>query len=298
MQRRQRRERGTHHTSSPRKPASAPRSPAERAAIAFIGGGNMATAMIKGFITAGVCAAAQIVATDVDAKKRTALARRLGIATTADNGAAARAARVVILAVKPQVLPAVLEELRPHITARHVVVSIAAGWPTARLAAGLGGAVRVVRVMPNTPALLGQGMSVAVRGRHATAADEKLVLRLLRTVGKARAVADEAQLDAVTGLSGSGPAYVYLFAEALIAGGAAAGLSAADATELALQTIRGAAAMLQESGETPQALRAAVTSPGGTTLAGLTEMERRGFSDAVVAAVAAATQRAAELGRG
>jgi pyrroline-5-carboxylate reductase len=140
-------------------------------------------------------------------------------------------------------------------------------------------------------------MSVAVRGRHATASDERLVLRLLRTVGKARAVADETLLDAVTGLSGSGPAYVYLFAEALIAGGVAAGLPPAVSEELALQTLTGAAAMLQDSGETPQRLREMVSSPGGTTLAGLGELGRRGFVDAVAAAVLVAARRALELGQ-
>lgn len=266
-------------------------------AIGFIGGGNMATAMIRGFVDAGLYRAEQIVVSDVDAAKRSALSRRLRVAATGDNGVVARGARLLVLAVKPQIMAAVLAELRPHLTPRHLVVSIAAGWPTERLERGLGGAARVVRVMSNTPALLGQGMSVAVRGRLATPADERLVLRLLRTVGRARAVSDERLLDAVTGLSGSGPAYVYLFAEALIAGGIAAGLPADAAAELALQTIRGAAAMLQEAGEPPAVLRAAVTSPNGTTLAGLTELERRGFSDTVRAAVAAATRRAEELGR-
>jgi len=284
--------------SSPRLRASVVNpSSSSSPMIGFIGGGNMATAMIKGFIAGGVCAPRQIIASDVDAKKRATLARTLKIVTTADNGAAAQA-RVLILAVKPQIMAEVLRELRPRLTPRHVVVSIAAGWPTARLEAGLGERVRVVRVMSNTPALLGKGMSVAVRGRHATAADARLVLRLLRTVGRARAVADERLLDAVTGLSGSGPAYVYLFAEALIAGGIGAGLAPAEATELALQTLTGAAAMLQDAGETPERLRAAVTSPGGTTLAGLNELARRGFADAVIAAIAAATERATELGKG
>ncbi|HEY0302541.1 MAG TPA: pyrroline-5-carboxylate reductase, partial [Rhizomicrobium sp.] len=255
-----------------RRPA--PRAAQRRAApsglrIGFIGGGNMATAMIKGFIAARLCAPAAIVASDVDAAKRRGLARRLKIGTTALNADVVRAARVLILAVKPQILPAVLEELRPLVTVRHLVVSIAAGWSTARLEALLGPGVRVVRVMPNTPSLLGKGMAVAARGRHASAADERLVLKLFHTVGLARAQADERLLDAVTGLSGSGPAYVYRFAEALIAGGVAAGLSDAVARELALQTLTGAAAMLQESGETPEALRAAVTSPNGTTFAGL-----------------------------
>ena len=172
-----------------------------------------------------------------------------------------------------------LAELRARPDARATsCVSIAAGWPTARLERGLGGGARVVRVMPNTPALLGKGMAVAVRGRHATAADERLVLRLLRTVGRARAVADERLLDAVTGLSGSGPAYVYLFAEALDRRRHRRRPGRPTPRhELALQTITGAAAMLQESGDSPAQLRAAVTSPNGTTLAGLTEMERLGL---------------------
>lgn len=266
-------------------------------AIGFIGGGNMATAMIKGFIAGKVCRPAEICASDVDAKKRAALRRKLKVQAGADNAAITAASRVVILAVKPQIMDAVLVEMRPAVSPRHLFVSIAAGIPTARLEQGLGAGARVVRVMSNTPALLGKGMSVAVRGRHATAADERLVLRLLRTVGEARAVRDERMLDAVTGLSGSGPAYVYRFAEALIAGGVAAGLTAEMARELALQTITGAAAMLQETNETPQRLREMVTSPGGTTLAGLNELQRRGFYDGVQAAVIAATRRATELGR-
>jgi pyrroline-5-carboxylate reductase len=208
------------------------------------------------------------------------------------------AAAVVIVAVKPQIIDAVLAEMRSSMTSRTLVVSIAAGVPTSRLERALGGRARVVRVMPNTPALLGKGMSVTVRGRHATAADERLVLQLLRTVGRARAVRDERLLDAVTGLSGSGPAYVYRLAEGFIAGGVAAGLAPEMARELTLQTITGAAAMLQETGETPPRLREMVTSPGGTTLAGLTELDRRGFMDAVSAAVVAATRRATELGQG
>jgi pyrroline-5-carboxylate reductase len=209
-----------------------------------------------------------------------------------------RDAQVIVLAVKPQIIDAVLAEMRPSVTARQLFVSIAAGIPTARLERGLGAGARVVRVMPNTPALLGKGMSVAVRGRHATAADERLVVKLLRTVGRARAVGDERLIDAVTGLSGSGPAYVYLFAEALIAGGVSAGLAPQVAAELALQTITGAAAMLQETRESPQRLREMVTSPGGTTLAGLTELERRGFADGIAAAVVVAARRATELGEG
>ena len=285
-----------------KKNKKAPRAKRSKAragwSVGFIGGGNMATALIQGFVASGLYAPAALCASDVDAAKRRALSRRHGIDATGDNAAVVRGAKVIVLAVKPQIIDAVLADLAPHVTPRHLFVSIAAGVPTARLEAGLGGAARVVRVMPNTPALLGKGMAVAVRGRHATAADERLALKLLRAVGKARAVADERLIDAVTGLSGSGPAYVYRFAEALIAGGIAAGLTPELSSELALQTIRGAAAMLQEAGETPERRREMVTSPNGTPFAGLTELERRGFLESVRDAVVSATRRSEELGRG
>jgi pyrroline-5-carboxylate reductase len=265
--------------------------------VGFVGGGNMATALIKGLLAARLYRPEQLWASDVDAPKLAALRRRFKIGTTADNAALVAGSKVVIIAVKPQILDAVLAQMRPAVTAKQLFVSIAAGVPTARLQTGLGAPARVLRVMPNTPALVGKGMSVLVRGPHATAADERLGLRLLGAVGQAVAVRDEHLLDAVTGLSGSGPAYVYLLAEGLIAGGIASGLPALLATQLTLQTLSGAAAMLQETGETPQALRAMVTSPGGTTLAGLTELERRGFKEALAAAVVMATRRAQELGR-
>ena len=208
-----------------------------------------------------------------------------------------RDSKIVVIAVKPQIIDAVLDQLRAIASPSKLFISIAAGISTNRLEAGLGQYMRVLRVMPNTPALLGKGMSVLVRGRYATPADERLGLRLLHAVGDAIAVKDERLLDAVTGLSGSGPAYVYSFAEALIAGGIASGLPGALAAELTYQTLVGAAAMLKESGQSPAALRAMVTSPGGTTFAGLGELERRGFKDAVIAAVSAATRRSIELGR-
>ena len=265
--------------------------------VGFVGGGNMATALIRGFVDARLYRANQMCATDVDAKRRNALKRRLGVGVGSDNRALVRDARIIVLAVKPQIMQAVMADIQPEVTPRHLFISIAAGVPTRRLEVGLGNGARVVRVMPNTPSLLGKGMAVAVRGKHATARDEQLALRLMRAVGKARAVKNETLLDAVTGLSGSGPAYVFLFAEALIAGGVAAGLSTEMAEELAFQTIAGAAAMLQESGDTPQRLREMVTSPGGTTFAGLTELNRQGFADAIEAAVIAATRRSHELGQ-
>ena len=267
-------------------------------AVAFLGAGNMATALVRGFAAAKLFKPAQMIATDSESAKRRAATRRLKIDATADNAEAVRQAKIVVLAVKPQVIDAVLDGVRAQVTAKHLFVSIAAGVTTARLEQHLGAAARVVRVMSNTPALLGRGMSVVVRGARATAADERLALRLFRSVGEAVAAKEESALDAVTGLSGSGPAYVYLFAEALIHAGAAVGLTPAMSRQLALQTVLGAAHMLTETGETPEALRAAVTSPNGTTYAGLTEMQRRQFVETVVAGVEAATQRSRELGRG
>lgn len=267
-------------------------------AVGFVGSGNMAGALIRGILDGGLYAPEQVVCSDVDARKLAALRRRFGIATTTDNLELATAAKVVVLAVKPQILDAVLAGLRPAVGPRRLFLSIAAGATTKRIEKQLGGAAKVLRAMPNTPALLGRGMSVVVRGRHASAADERLGLRLLRAVGTAIAVPQEKLLDPVTGLSGSGPAYVYRFAEGLIAGGVAAGLSAEVARLLAFETIAGAAAMLLESGESPETLRERVTSPNGTTFAGLGELERRGFRDAVEAAVVAATRRSVELGKG
>ncbi len=265
--------------------------------IGLIGAGNMASALMRGLLQAGLSSPATLIASDVDKAKLAALKRQWKIQTATRNTAVVEAAKVLVLAVKPQDLDVVLQEIRGSITPQHLVISIAAGVPTSKIEFALGGDVRVLRAMPNTPALVGKGMTVLVRGRYATAADVKLGLQIFGAVGDAVDVEDERMLDAVTGLSGSGPAYVYLFAEGLIAGGVAAGLTAALAARLTFQTIAGAAAMLLETGQRPEDLRAQVSSPGGTTLAGLSELHRRGFKDALVAAVVAATRRSQELGR-
>ncbi len=270
---------------------------AQQRTIGFIGAGNMAAAMVKGLLNAKLYGPEDIWVSDVDAMRLQEQRKKFRVGTTSDNAALVAGSKIIVLAVKPQVLDAVLESLRAAVTPKKLFVSIAAGISTSRLEAGLGQYMRVLRVMPNTPALLGQGMSVLVKGRYATPADEKLGVKLLRAVGEVMAVKDERLLDAVTGLSGSGPAYVYSFAEALIAGGIASGLPGAVATALTFQTLVGAAAMLKETGQSPAALRSMVTSPGGTTFAGLAELERRGFKDAVIAAVSAATRRSIELGK-
>ena len=220
------------------------------------------------------------------------------VAGTSDNRTVVRECQTIVLAVKPQIIDQVLGEIQPEVNKNKLFISIAAGVPLRRLENGLGGNVRVVRVMPNTPALLGKGIAVVVRGSKAKPQDEKLALTMFRGVGEALAVKDEACMDPVTGLSGSGPAYVYLFAEALIHGGVQEGLDAKVATRLAYETIEGAVAMLKETGRSPKELRDMVTSPGGTTLAGLSRLAEGKFSETVSAAVRAATRRSKELGQG
>jgi len=193
-------------------------------------------------------------------------------------------------------MPQILAEVREAVGSRQLFISIAAGVTLRRLEEGLGPDARVIRVMPNTPALLGKGMSVLASGRQATARDLRQALKIFRGVGEAIAVEDEALLDPVTGLSGSGPAYVYRFAEALIAAGIQQGLDGDVANRLVFRTLEGAAAMMLETGLSPKELREMVSSPGGTTLAGLGELDRAGFVDVVGGAVAAATARSRELG--
>ena len=263
--------------------------------IGFIGAGNMAGALVKGLLRAGHYTPADVWVSDaVDAQLRR-LKRAYKIEGTRDNRALVRGSQTIVLAVKPQVMAQVLDEIRPDATPKKLFISIAAGFPLQRLEQGLGGGARVVRVMPNTPCLVGKGISVAVAGVHATPADLKQTLKLFSACGEAVAITGEALLDAVTALSGSGPAFVYQFAEALIDGGIRGGLSPQLATKLCFHTLAGAAAMLLESGMSPRELRDMVTSPGGTTLAGLTVLEQRQFREAVVAAIEAATRRAHEL---
>ena len=263
--------------------------------IGFIGAGNMAGALVKGLLRAGRYVPAQVWVSDaVDAQVRR-LKRAYKIEGTRDNRALVRGSQTIVLAVKPQVMAQVLDEIRPEATPKKLFISIAAGFPLQRLEQGLGGLARVVRVMPNTPCLIGKGISVAVSGAHATPADLKQTLKLFSACGEAVSITGEALLDAVTALSGSGPAFVYQFAEALIDGGIRGGLSPQLATKLCFHTINGAAGMLLESGMSPRELRDMVTSPGGTTLAGLTSLEQNRFRDIVVAAIEAATRRAHEL---
>ena len=264
--------------------------------IGFIGAGRMATALAKGFVAAGLSRSENLLAADPsdDALKR--FVDSIGAKTIEGNRQLAAAADVVFLAVKPQQMGTVCEGLRGGLD-NCLVVSIAAGVRLDALAAGLGSDVRLVRVMPNTPCLVGQGAAGYCLGKQANESDGRLVKRLLEASGMAFEV-PEKLLDAVTGLSGSGPAFVYLMIEALSDGGVRMGLPREIATALAAQTVRGAAEMVIETGQHPGELKDNVTSPGGTTIAGIAALESGGLRATLMAAVQAATERSIELGRG
>lgn len=264
--------------------------------IGFLGAGQMASALGKGFVTAGIIGSDKIFGYDVSPDAAQRFAAATGGTTVASPAALLSAARLVFLAVKPQHLPDLLTQIRDAVTAEHLVVSIAAGQSLDRLAAGLPSGTRLVRVMPNTPCLVSEGASAFAMGPHCQPQDVQVVETLLTTTGLAVQV-PEKLLDAVTGLSGSGPAYVYQIIEALSDGGVRVGLPRDVATRLAAQTVLGAAKMVLATGQHPGQLKDAVTSPGGTTIAGLHELERGGLRGILMDAVEAATERSRELGQ-
>jgi pyrroline-5-carboxylate reductase len=286
-------------TTAPRAPAAvaspgpAPTPPAGPR-LGFIGAGQMATALARGFLAAGLTTAAQIVASDVASGARDEFARQTGGNVAAANADVLARSDVVFLAVKPQHFSAAAQGLSSVAGGRHLIISIMAGVPLSALEGALGPAVRLVRVMPNTPCLARAGVSAYCLGRNATPDDAGLVERLLSAVGLAVPL-EEKFFDAVTGLSGSGPAFVYVMIEALADGGVRMGLPRDVASRLAAQTVAGAARLMLETGEHPGVLKDRVASPGGTTIAGLQALEERGVRGALMAAVEAATRRSAEL---
>lgn len=264
--------------------------------IALIGGGQMGLALAEGVCRAGLLAADDITAYDPVAAARDRLSSRLpGIHLADSAAAAAAAARTVILAVKPQQAAAACGEITAALAPDAVLVSIVAGLSIESLEQ-LAGIRRIVRVMPNTPCLVGRGVSVACHAPDVPAADRSRVLALLSAVGTAHEV-DESLMDAVTGLSGSGPGFVAVLVEALADGGVKAGLPRPLALALATQTLSGTAALLDQTGEHPAQLKDRVASPGGTTIAGLAVLEQRGVRGALIDAVVAAAARGRELGR-
>jgi pyrroline-5-carboxylate reductase len=261
--------------------------------VAILGGGKIGEALLSGLLR-GERTPADVVVVEKHAERAGYIADKYGVKTV-DIAAATAAASTLVLAIKPQDIDALLVELAPHTTVEHLVVSVAAGVTTARIERALSPGVAVVRCMPNTPALVDEAMTAVSAGQHADDAHLDLAEQLLAAVGRVVRV-PESQLDAVTALSGSGPAYFFYLVEAMIDAGILLGLPRALAADLIVQTAIGASVMLRDSGEHPVQLREAVTSPGGTTIAAIRELEVHGVRAALIAAIEAAAKRSRELG--
>jgi pyrroline-5-carboxylate reductase len=265
--------------------------------IGFVGSGAMGEALIKGIVEAALVAPDAVLAFDVRTERLTELSQRYGIRPVKSNAEVIRGADVVILAVKPQIMGSVLNDVRTALGRRNLVISIAAGVSTAKLRETLGAPARLIRVMPNTPALVLEGVTAIAKGQGLEAGDLETAEELFSAVGKV-VILDEELMDAVTGLSGSGPAYVAIVIEALADGGVRMGLDRATAMTLAAQTVLGAARLLIQTGLHPGALKDMVSSPGGTTIAGIAALEEGGIRTTLIKAVERATVRSRELGRG
>lgn len=264
--------------------------------LTVIGAGRMGSALIRGVLDAGLLGPKQVIAGDPSEAARDQLKRQCGVRTTGKNAEAVRDADVILLAVKPDRVRPVLQELRHSLRPGQLLLSIAAGVSLKALEANLPRGTRVIRAMPNTPSLVSEGATVFSRGKYARPADAAQVALLFGSVGVTLEL-DEKHLDAVTALSASGPAYVFLIIEALSDGGVKMGLPRKVAARLAAQTVLGAAKMALETGRHPGELKDQVTSPGGTTIAGLHVLEDRGLRGILMEAVEAATRRARELGK-
>ena len=262
--------------------------------LAIFGGGKIGEALVSGLLR-GERTIDDLVVCERHADRAAYLSETYGVRSLSTVDAAA-AAQVLLIAVKPQDIASLLEDLAPRVGAHHLIVSVAAGIPTARIERALPAGTPVVRVMPNTPALVDQAMSAISPGTHAEERHLAAAETILASVGKVVRV-PEVHQDAVTALSGSGPAYFFFLVEAMIDAGILLGLPRAVAADLIVQTALGAATMLRDSGEHPVQLREAVTSPGGTTIAAIRELERHGVRHALIAAIEAARDRSAQLGR-
>ncbi len=264
--------------------------------IAFLGGGNMAEALIKGLIASGMAGPDRILVADVSTDRLTHLKKTYGVLPQKTNVDAVREAGIIILSVKPQVIDKVLAEIAPAVDNTKLVISIAAGVPVTKIERALPAGAHVVRVMPNTPALVLAGAAAIAAGSKATSDDVTLSQDIFNSVGRS-VVVEEKLMDAVTGLSGSGPAYVFMIIDALSDAGVKAGLPRQLALELAAQTVYGSAKMVLETKEHPGKLRDMVTSPAGTTIEGLHALEKGKLRATLMNAVEAATARSKELGK-
>ncbi len=263
--------------------------------IGFLGGGMMAEALIKGILQGELVTAAQIYVVDPVEARRQVLRDTYQINVSADYGSV-MACEIIVLAVKPQVMDVVLSDCQDTLSNKNLIISIAAGVPLSSIEGKLGDDCRVIRVMPNTPALVLAGASALSGGENVSEADMAVATTIFNAIGVAL-VMPESALDAVTGLSGSGPAYVFSFLEAMIDGGLKVGLPRVEAEKLAQQTILGSMQLAMSRADHPAQLKAMVTSPGGTTIAGLHELEKAGFRAGIMNAIEAATNRSRELGK-
>ena len=266
--------------------------------LGIIGGGMMAEAIVSRLLELGIYAPEEVLVSEPNADRQALWRDRYGVAVTTNNAMIVNVAMVVLLAIKPQILPLVSADLEGVAIPQNgqTIVSILAGTPLAALEAAFPDRA-VVRVMPNTPATVGAGISALAWGSQVSDGDREVARRILGAVGEVVEVS-EAQLDAVTGLSGSGPGYVALIVEALTDGGVAVGLARPIAAKLAVQTVLGTGRLLAETGLHPAELKDRVTSPGGTTIAGIATLEAAGLRSALISAVQAATARSRELGQG
>ncbi|MCA9421920.1 MAG: pyrroline-5-carboxylate reductase [Nitrospira sp.] len=262
----------------------------------FLGAGNMAEALVTGILKSNLAAPANVSVTDISPIRLDHFQKTFQVQAGSTNAEEAKRADIIVLCVKPQVMDTVLSEIKEHLSRKQLLISVAAGYPLARIQQQVGKNVSLIRAMPNTPAVIQEGVTALAGGSGLSRPHLQLAQTIFESVGKVVLV-EESLMDAVTGLSGSGPAYIYLVIEALTDGGVRVGLPRAVASVLAAQTVYGAARMVLESGEHPALLKDRVTSPGGTTIAGLQQLEIGQVRATFMKAVEAATARSHELGQ-
>jgi len=262
--------------------------------LAVLGTGKLGGILLRAYLKQGLFEARHVTATVKHGEKAAALAKELGVAVTTENRKAVQGADIVLLGVKPQVVGEVLKETAPKLNAKALVISVAASVPTSYIEQRLGGKVAVVRAMPNTPSAVGCGMTGICRGAHAGAEHLEMARAMFNAVGRT-VVVDEKNMDAVTGLSASGPAFAYIILESLAEAGVKVGLPRDVATLLAAQTMKGAASVVLETGDHPALLKDAVTTPAGCTIDGILELEEGKLRVTLIKAVVKATSRAGEL---
>jgi pyrroline-5-carboxylate reductase len=265
--------------------------------VAILGAGKMGGILLKALLDKGLLAPKSTTATVQHEERARALSKQLGVRVGTDNLAAVKGADIIMVCVKPQVVAEVIEKIRPHISPKQLLVSVAASVSTAQIEQALGGEVPVVRAMPNTPCSVGQGMTALCKGKFAEARHLEIATSIFDVVGRT-VVVDEKHMDAVTGLSASGPAYIYIILESLAEAGVKVGLPRDVATLLAAQTTLGAATVVLETGDHPALLKDAVTTPAGCTIDGIMELEEGKLRVTLIKAVVKAVQRAKELAKG